>query len=194
MTHWPHQLPTSRGNLLNAGPAPDAGGRRYLNPATGDATTVFHGRTIRTGPEFSVVALQEAPAQPLVRIDHAKISAGALSGPGVGVEIFVGYLHYGDPTVSLLGWTVPRVNVGPRPGVPGPALAGVGTRPRGVATGVIKALTAKGAIIKDDQGRDFLAHVDQMRGMTKPAKVSLRVTFIPATIAGKAAAVGVRAA
>lgn len=199
---FPRFLDTSRGRMLNSGPAREAGGRLYLNPATGDTTTVFFGRITFTGPKHSWIRMagDGTGAMPPARIDHNRISSKGPVRPSVGDRIFVGFLVYGDPTVAHLAWILHPAPERTQPPhrdlvrhTPDPTPV---HRPQrlapGVELGVIARLTPRGAIIRQG-ARSYMAHADQLTAV-RHARVGLNVSFLPAIIAGKDAAVGVRAA
>lgn len=103
MQTMPKTLPKGRGILSKAGQAPEPGGTRYFDLAAGTQTTVFETLVIRTGPQFSVLAVKGNQVLNRVRLDHGALFGGERIA--IGDTILAGALRMTETgAIATMGW------------------------------------------------------------------------------------------
>jgi hypothetical protein len=190
----PNALPNGKGILSKAGAAPEPGGTRYLDMATGNHTTLFEALVITTGARFSMVAVKGNQVLNKVRVDHDAVFGG--ERVAVGDTLLAGAITMAEPgPLATRAWPfrVPEFRNGQQGAPQRPAFVPPPPRPvRHVGTVTRVHPSGKFAeVLEDGTGHRFFAHhttfVNSAKMMT-----GFRVCFTPAKTERGLAALDIR--
>ena len=182
MATLPNALPNGHGILNKAGAAPEPGGTRYFDMATGNHTTVFEALVITTGARFSMVAVKGNQVLNKVRVDHDVVFGGRVP---VGETLLAGAIKMVETgAVATKAWAfrAPTGDNGhlvgnrrplpPRPPRPARHVGSVSrVHPRGFAE-----------VLEDRTGRRYFAHMSNFGGGARMT-AGFRCSFTPAETA-----------
>ena len=177
----PNNLPNGRGSFNKAGAAPEPGGTRYCNMATGNHTTVYESLAINTGGQFILVAVRGNQVLNRIRVPHQVVFGGERIA--VGDSLLVGGIKMtGDAPEATMAWPF-RASTGgngqhagnPRPLPPPPPrlVRHVGTVSRIHLSGKF------GEILEDRTGHRYFAHQSQFENGARMT-AGFRVSFTSA--------------
>ncbi len=178
----PNSLPNGKGIFNKAGAAPDPGGTRYFDMATGNHTTVFESLVITTGARFNMVAVKGNQVLNKLRVDHDAVFGG--ERVAVGDSMLVGAIKMAETgPVATKAWSLraPDSRNGQQGATRRPTFAPPPPRPvRHVGTVTRVHPSGKFAeVLEDGTGHRFFAHhtafANSARMMT-----GFRVTFTAA--------------
>jgi len=99
----PITLPSGRGSFSKAGAAPEPGGTRYCNMATGNHTTVYESLAINSGGQFILVAVRGNQVLNRIRVPHDVVFGGERIA--VGDSLLVGGIRMtGANPEATMAW------------------------------------------------------------------------------------------
>lgn len=179
----PNTLPNGQGSLNKAGDSSEPGGARYMDIASGKATTVFEGLIINTGPRFSLVAVKGNQVLNRVRVEHTAVFGG--EKVTVGDSLLIGTITIMETgPVATKAWPFRASgphhhngNIGGNhrpPATPPPRSAShIGTVSRVHPSGKFAE------VLEDRTGHRYFAHMAQFKGGARMT-AGFRITFSPA--------------
>lgn len=177
----PNALPNGKGILSKAGAAPEPGGTRYFDMATGNHTTVFEALVITTGARFSMVAVKGNQVLNKVRVDHDVVFGGERIA--VGDTLLAGAIKMAEAgAVATKAWPLrtPDSRDGQHRGAQRPPFAPPPRPLRGMGT--VSRVHPSGRfceILEDRSGHRYFAHQSQFEQGARMT-TGFRVTFTAA--------------
>lgn len=191
----PNILPSGRGSFSKAGAAPEPGGTRYCNMATGNHTTVYESLATNAGGRFIQVAVRGNQVLNRICVPHEVIFGGEKIA--VGDSLLVGGIKMtGENPEATMAWPFRAngsnghhagkpVNPRPLPARPPRLARHVGTVSRIHPSGKF------GEILEDRTGYRFFAHQSQFENGAR-MMAGFRVSFTAAKTERGAAALDIK--
>lgn len=176
--NMPNTLPNGKGILSKAGAAPEPGGTRYCNMATGNHTTVYEGMATNSGGKFIWVAVRDNQVLNRVFVPHQVVFGGERIA--IGDTLLVGGIKMTDRSPeATMAWPFrPNGSNGYHAGKP------VNPRPPRLArhVGTVSRVHPSGKfaeILENRSGHRYFAHQSQFE---KGARMTagFRVSFTAA--------------